>query len=180
VPGNVILIGLSGSGKSSTARWLAQLLNWPLVDTDQQLVERFGMTIGQYFRAHGESAFRAAEADVVRAACERTHCVISVGGGAPVDPASRAILKDGNLVVRLEAPPEVLIARLRASPGAEERPMLAGDDPLARMARLAADRVEAYSIADVAIDTTSLLADEAAAEIVRRLPDAMREREAAP
>jgi shikimate kinase len=153
VPANLVLIGFSGTGKSTVAGELAARLGWLAVDTDADLVARFGMSIGNVFREVGEPAFRAAEREAVVERCEGTKQVISVGGGAPVDPVGRAAILDGNVVVRLDATPETILRRLREGPNAEERPMVAGVDPLGRIQSLLAARSAAYAIADYLVDT---------------------------
>jgi shikimate kinase len=168
VPDNVVLIGFSGTGKSSIGRVLAERLGWPLVDTDDLIVRRFEKCIAAIFREDGEAVFRAAERDAVATACAGRHQVISLGGGAPVALENRAKIRDKNWVVRLEASPEVILHRLRTSPGAEERPMLAGADPLGRIRSLLAARADAYGIADFAVDTAERSIDEVAATIIKR------------
>ncbi len=165
MPGNVVLIGFSGSGKSAVGQLLAERLGWSFVDTDEAIVRRFGKSIAAIFREEGEAAFRAAERDVVALACADARQVISVGGGAPVDRGNRARLLDGNLVVRLEASPETILARLRAASGAEERPLLAGDDPLSRIRSLRAARVEAYAIAHHVVETEGRTPPDVAREV---------------
>lgn len=166
MPHNVVLIGFSGSGKSRIGRALAQRLGWPLVDTDARLVSRFGCSIGEFFRVHGEAAFRSAESEeVVRACAEQRH-VISVGGGAPVRAGNWAAIADRNLVVRLHASLETIWRRLHEMPGGEERPMLSGDDARGRMAKLLADRESVYARAHLTIETDDLSVDEVVDRIV--------------
>lgn len=170
MPNNVVLIGFSGTGKSAVGRALAARLGWPLVDTDARLVERFGCSIGDYFRAKGEPAFRAAEAEEVARACAEERRVISVGGGAPVPPQNWAAIADGNLVVRLAASLDTIWRRLNEMPGAEERPMLSGDNPRGRMAKLLAEREPAYARAGLTVATDELSVEQVVDRIVAALP----------
>jgi len=169
VPDNIVLIGFSGTGKSSVGQLLAHRLGWSFVDTDALIVARFGKAIGVVFRDEGEHAFRAAEREIVAAACDGCRQVISLGGGAPVAPDSRARLRDRNLIVRLDASPETILRRLTASPGAEERPMLAGADPLGRIGALLRARSDAYATADVAIDTEHGTPEEVVDAILEKI-----------
>lgn len=168
---NLVLIGFSGTGKSTVGRLLSTRLGWPLVDTDELLVRRFGKPIAAIFRDDGEAVFRAAEREVVAEVCAASRHVLSLGGGAPTDPANQARLRDGNWIVRLDATPETILHRLTTSPGAEERPMLAGADPLARIRALLAARADAYAIADTVVTTEGRSVEEVAARILDCLPE---------
>jgi shikimate kinase len=174
VPNNVVLIGFSGTGKSAVGRALAARLGWPLVDTDARLVERFGCSIGDYFREHGEPAFRAAESEEVVRACAGERQVIALGGGAPVRPENWAAIERDNLVVRLSASLETIWRRLNEMPGAEERPMLAGEDPRGRMARLIAHREPVYGRAHLNVKTDETTVDEVVDAVLAHLKVAQR------
>lgn len=165
VPKNIVLIGFSGTGKSSVGKSLAERLGWGFVDTDQLIVARFGRPIADLFREQGEAIFRAAEREALVEACAGQRQIISLGGGATVDPANRAHIREGNLIIRLEATPPTILRRLRTSPNAEERPLLAGGDPLERIRAMLVARADAYGIAEAAIDTEGRTPDEVAAEI---------------
>lgn len=169
MPNNVILIGFSGTGKSSVGRIVAKRLGWAFVDTDELLVARFGVPIATVFRDQGEAAFRIAEREAVATACAGERQVISLGGGATIDPASRERIRAGNLVIRLAASPAALLRRLQSDPGAEERPLLAGRDPLARIQAMLAARADAYAIAEVTIDTENHPPEAVATEVLRRI-----------
>jgi shikimate kinase len=166
VPGNIVLIGFSGTGKTTVSRALAARLGWLVVDVDQLIVERFGRSIASVFRDEGEVAFRSVERDAIADACAGSRRVVSVGGGATVELSSRALVRDGNLVVRLDASPETIFDRLRNSPNAEERPMLAGPDPLSRIKALLSDRSDAYAIANLVIPTEGKSIESIVDEIV--------------
>lgn len=173
VPDNLVLIGFSGTGKSTVGRMLSQHLGWPFVDVDQEIVRHFGRSIAAVFDEEGEAAFRLVERSEIERACRGERQVLSLGGGATVDPISRALVREGNLVVRLEATPETILERLRLGPGAEERPMLQVSDPLVRIRSLLAARAEAYAIADRGIDTEGRAPGEIALEVVRLVEDLM-------
>lgn len=153
VPANIVLIGFSGTGKSTAGKLIASRLGWTFVDTDSLIVAHFGMSIAEVFAEQGEAIFRAVERDIVATVCAGTRQVVSLGGGAPVDLENRQRILDKNFIVCLGAAPETILQRLRTGPGAEKRPMLAGEDPLGRIRRLLEARREAYEIADVTIDT---------------------------
>ena len=162
-----MLVGFSGTGKSHVGRELARRLGRPFVDTDQRLVERFGMPIGEVFRQRGEAAFRAAEADEVATACGGRDAVVALGGGAIVADDSFRAAREGNLVVRLTASLDTIYERLTSAPRAEERPMLAGDDARGRMAALLASREARYAEADATVDTDGRTVDQVVDQVER-------------
>lgn len=135
-----ILIGPMAAGKTSVGRALASRLGVGFVDLDALIVAEAGRSIPEIFAAQGEPAFRALEADVLARTLREHDGVLSLGGGAPVHPASAELLR-GRPVVLLEVDEQVAGRRLARGAG---RPMLAGEDPLARWRELAALRGESY------------------------------------
>ncbi len=121
---NIVLIGFSGSGKSTVGRLLAQRLGWEFVDTDGEVERVSGKRIHRIFAEEGETLFRRLESEAVRRALQGTSRVVAVGGGAVMDPANRLVMRDGNLVVLLEAEVDTLHRRLAQATGEEPRPML--------------------------------------------------------
>ena len=116
----VVLIGAPGSGKSRIGKRIAKRLDLPFVDTDQRIVAQHGV-IADIFTTHGEPHFRALE----RAAVERAlheHAVVSLGGGAVLDPLTQADLAGLN-VVQLVVTEEYVAPRLNN----DKRPLIGGD-----------------------------------------------------
>ena len=141
----------------------------PFVDTD----ERAGRPLRDLDRrvlppARRGGVPRGREPTAVAEACRGRDQVVSLGGGAIVRPANLAAARDGNLLVYLKASPETIWQRLTASPGAEERPMLAGDDPKARIAGLLAEREPIYAQADLTVETDARTVDQVVDEIARQ------------
>lgn len=168
----VYLIGLSGSGKTTLAPLLAERLGFEAVDIDAEVERHFGRSIPDIFAAFGEPVFRAAERDALAQASRRTRVVVATGGGAVLDPANWAAMRPRSAIVHLTAAPSVLIERLeaavRATPMAE-RPLLRGDDPLARLESLWQARRHLYEQADLTIDTTGKSLDALAQEIADQI-----------
>ncbi len=139
----IALVGLSGTGKSSVGRRLAERLSWPLLDTDV-LIERFaGRTIPQIFAEDGEPGFRELEAAALREALAQAPAVVATGGGIVLREQNRALLRTHARVVWLDAPTATLIARLLAHD--EARPLLQGADPAARLEALRQARGALYA-----------------------------------
>lgn len=173
--GNLVLVGFMGSGKSAVGARVAEALGLTFVDLDQRIEELTGMSIDAIFEQQGEARFRALEnASLARALAER-RCVVAVGGGAVMDDANWALVRDGNIVVRLKASPAATLARLG---GGEGRPLAGGgglrEDPdlRARLMRLADTRESRYAEAAHQVDTTGRSVDDVAAEVAAIATDA--------
>ena len=169
--GNIILTGFSGTGKSAVGRALAETLGRELWDTDEEIVRVSGKSIAEIFEEDGEAAFRYLEREAVALACAESNVVVAVGGGAIVDPDNYAAMAASGVIVCLEATPETIVARLGAAgegdDAPEERPMLAGADPIERVRELKAERQARYDLADFSVHTDGLSVDEAAQETLR-------------
>ncbi len=162
MPGNIVLVGFSGSGKSTVGRIIAARAGRPFLDVDEDIVSRLGMPIGEAFSRLGEAHFREVETRAVADACARRGCVIALGGGALERDANLAAARAGNVLVRLDAPPDEILRRLFAAHATEERPMLRGDDPRGRITRLLLEREPRYALADHSIGTEGRTPEEVA------------------
>ena len=122
------LIGMMSSGKTKVGRKLSERSGFPLVDTDDQIVEQAGMTIPQIFATHGEPAFRSMESEeVARIAVRRERLVVATGGGAILDKVNRSLMRETGLVVWLKPSIDSLIAKGKT----KDRPLLLGHADLA-------------------------------------------------
>lgn len=146
----VFLVGMMGAGKSTIGRRLARRLGCPHLDSDEQVESATGRTVPEMLRSEGEAAFRAAEKEALAAAVATPGpVVVSVAGGAVLDPDNRDRLAGAGTVVWLRSPLRELTRRVGDG---RTRPLL-GDDPAAAMARLYEDRRPIYeALAHVAID----------------------------
>jgi shikimate kinase len=135
--GAVVLVGLSGSGKSTVGRLLARQMRRQFVDTDRLIEERIGGTIAAFFASAGEEAFRDLEQDVLSSSCTE-RAVVATGGGVILRAANRLAMRRGNLVVWLDPPLTMLAERLANHHRHEVRPLLQGDleDRLRDLARV--------------------------------------------
>jgi shikimate kinase len=139
----LILVGLSGSGKSTVGRLLAPRLGMPFVDTDRLIEERHGMSIATIFSTEGEAAFRSLEHEIILSVCTSTQ-IVATGGGAVLRSESRDAMRDGNLVVWLDVAVPILARRLSAHAQGEERPLLHGGTVLERLDKLSKERSDLY------------------------------------
>src|SRR5690242_10072805 len=89
----IALIGLSGSGKSSAGRRLADRLGWPLLDTDALIALAAGRTVARIFAEEGEARFRDRETSALEQALAGYPAVVATGGGIVLRDANRALLR---------------------------------------------------------------------------------------
>ncbi|MBQ1821591.1 MAG: chorismate mutase [Clostridia bacterium] len=101
---NIVLIGMPGSGKTSVARHLSDLLNRPIASTDEAVEERIGTTIESMFRTQGEAAFRSVETEVVRALSSVWGSIIATGGGTILSDENRAVLRENSRIYYIRRP----------------------------------------------------------------------------
>jgi 3-dehydroquinate synthase len=160
----IFLVGLSGSGKSTTGAELARRLGWVFVDADREIERQDGRPVTRIFAEEGESRFRELEASVLRDLGGRSGVVIATGGGAPTTPGGRDAIGRG-FSVWLDVSPGVACRRLSVDPHAEERPLLKGN-PEARLATMLADRRPCYARSDARVDVDALDASAVADAIV--------------
>jgi len=163
---NIILTGFMGTGKTSVGRYLAERLNRPFVDLDERIVARAGKPIPAIFAEDGEAAFRELEAAACLELAEPQGVVAATGGGAAVNPANRAALSRGGLLICLDAHLEALLVRLEGYSG---RPMLDGGDLRERVKELLAQRADAYAAITHHVDTTGHSVAAAAARVLALL-----------
>lgn len=148
--GNLFLVGMPGSGKSTLGRVLARNLGKTFVDADHELEHRLGVSISTIFEIEGEETFRSREEDTLARLVQRLDIVLATGGGAVLRPANRERLKLGGTVLYLHATPETTWERTRHS---KNRPLLQTADPLARARSLYAQRDHLYrETADLVIE----------------------------
>lgn len=175
-PRRIVLIGLSGTGKSTVGRLVARRLGWMSGDTDDQIVSLDGRDIPLIFRDEGEEFFRKIERQAVLQLSKGDNWVIATGGGAVLDPVNRERLWRNSFVVYLQTGVETLHDRIvHGNPHRAARPLLAGDDPAARLAELLAQRAPIYALADWTVCTDPLTKYQVADTIV----EAWRENSAA-
>jgi shikimate kinase len=166
--GNLVLIGLRGSGKSAVAEVLAQRLGWNAVDTDELVEQQSGRTIREIFEADGEAGFRALETRVLERVVRGKRQVISVGGGAILSEHNRRLLRQAGLCVWLTAPPEVLHRRLQADTRtASLRPPLTNMPGLEETRQVLQTREPLYAAtAEHVVDTTDRTVTQVADAVV--------------
>jgi len=164
--GPIVLIGLMGAGKSTVGRRLAARLHLPFVDADAEIERAAGLPIPEIFARFGEPHFRDGERRVIARLIDGTAKVIATGGGAFMEPSTRALILDRATAIWLDADVEVLAERVGRREG---RPLLAGRDPAAVLRELAALRNPIYAQAHIRVCSQPLPHEAAVDAIVSAL-----------
>jgi shikimate kinase len=146
----IALVGLMGAGKTTIGRRLAQALELPFADADDAIVTAAGRSIEDIFADRGECEFRRGERNVIARLLAGPAHVLATGGGAFIDPRTRALMKERAISIWLKAPLDVLMKRVTRR---DHRPLLKEDDPRAVMQRLMDERYPIYAEADLTIET---------------------------
>ena len=162
----IALVGLMGVGKSTIGRRLAQALELPFRDADQEIEVAAGRSISEIFAERGEGEFRAGERRVIGRLLQEDPHVLATGGGAFMDPQTRALLKEKAITVWLKADLDVLVRRVGRK---NTRPLLAGKDPRAVLQELMDRRYPIYAEADITVHTDDRPAVAAAEAILAAL-----------
>jgi len=149
--GNIILVGLMGSGKTSVGKVLARLLSKDFFDSDHEIERATGVRIPVIFEIEGEAGFRAREHKMIAELVARENILLATGGGAVLSRANRDVLKASGTVIYLRAPVKSLLKRTRCN---RTRPLLQVADPAAKLNELFAQRDPLYrEVAHLIVDT---------------------------
>lgn len=168
----IFIYGPPGSGKTTTARKLAQALSLPWLDLDAEIERRAGVPIHTLFAQSGEAAFRQHESEALLSVISSPPAVVALGGGALLDPQNRQVTEAAGKVVCLSAPLEVLLERIRTQPGL--RPLLgteteSEDARRSHLSDLLSLRLEHYSSFPLQLDSSHAPPDVIAAQVQTRL-----------
>ena len=144
----VVLVGMMGTGKSSIGRRLAAALHIPFVDADEAIEEAAQLSIAEIFERHGEALFRDGERRVIARLMDGERKVIATGGGAFVNPDTRALILSKAITVWLDAYIDTLVERTARK---DTRPLLKSGNPREILTRLREERRPAYAEAPIHI-----------------------------
>ena len=148
---NIVLVGLSGSGKTSIGRAAARALNWPFIDFDTEIEHREHASVAQIFARHGEAYFRELERNLTAELVTCSGTIMSAGGGWVTNREAVALLRQTGRIIYLRATPERVAARLATA--RVRRPLLEGGDALRTLREMHESRAHLYEEADLVIDT---------------------------
>ena len=156
---NIVLIGFMGAGKSTISDFLKTVFAMEVVEMDQIIAEREGMSISDIFETYGEEYFRNLETELLIEMQSKTNVVISCGGGVP--------MRERNVVEMKTAKPETILSRVKDN---HDRPLLEGNKNVDFIADLMEKRREKYqAAADIVIETDGKDKLEICEELVQRI-----------
>ncbi|HTD29152.1 MAG TPA: shikimate kinase [Xanthomonadaceae bacterium] len=166
---NLVFVGPMGAGKTTIGTRVAAKLALRFVDIDQRLQEITGARVPLIFECEGEAGFRARESALIAELCSDSGLLIATGGGAVLDPANRAVLRERGFVVHLHLDVDAQLARLARD---HSRPLLASGDRRVTLTALAAQRDSLYAqIADLRFDSNGPGPDAAARRLAMLIAD---------
>ncbi len=169
---SLYLVGMMGSGKTSTGRPLAERLGYGFVDADAVIEQAAGCSIPEIFERDGEAGFRSLESQVLNAISQRHSLVVATGGGVVTEPENWGVLHSG-IVIWLDVVPDQLMQRLKAD--STVRPLLQTADPEADLKALLNKRQPLYAEADLTVVINDETPDVVADGILQLLPSLLKD-----
>ncbi len=152
----IFLIGITGSGKSTLGKPLAEKLGYGFIDLDDYIIEQEDKTIEEIFREEGEMYFRELERNAIHILSGlKEDLVISTGGGAPYYFGNMTTINDNGISIWLNIDHEIIVERLFSQENKENRPLVKGrtKDELGEFIRgKIEERKPFYSLAHIHIE----------------------------
>ena len=169
---SLYLVGMMGSGKTSTGRPLAERLGYGFVDADAVIEQAAGCSIPEIFDRDGEAGFRSLESQVLSAISQRHSLVVATGGGVVTQPENWGMLHSG-IVIWLDVVPDQLLQRLNAD--STMRPLLQTADPEAALNALLNERRPLYAEADLTVVINDETPEAVADGILQLVPSLLKD-----
>ena len=169
---SLYLVGMMGSGKTSTGRPLAERLGYGFVDADAVIEQAAGCSIPGIFERDGEAGFRSLESQVLSAISQRHSLVVATGGGVVTEPENWGLLHSG-IVIWLDVVPDQLLHRLNAD--STVRPLLQTSDPEAALNALLNERRPLYAEADLTVVINDETPEAVADGILQLVPSLLKD-----
>jgi shikimate kinase len=164
---NIYLIGMPGSGKTTIGHLVSQLLECHFFETDWAITKAANSTIGNIIKHQGEEAFRDLEEEVLISTTKLAGAVIATGGGLPCFKNNLSLMLSNGIVVWLQVPNELIIARL--TDRYSQIPALANTDLDLSVPGLLAFRSKWYKQADITISLTNTEAEKNVMQVVKEI-----------
>ena len=160
----IVLTGMSGSGKSTVAKFLSEKFNLKVFDIDGLIVEKENKSINEIFEQHGEKYFRSLEAQIIQNIFQPENILISLGGGAFENEHTRNFLLQNSTVIYLKTSPESIFERIKT---ATDRPLLNNNMNLNNIENILNSRRKNYELAHFSIITDNKNIEQIGSEIIK-------------
>ena len=164
----LVMVGMMGAGKSSIGRRLASRLGLPFVDADSEIELAANASIREIFDRHGEAYFRDGERRVIQRLLDGEPKVVATGGGAFIQPNTRAAIQEKAISIWLKADRDLLLTRVKRR---SNRPLLRDGDPAETIERLIAERYPVYAEAAIHIQSRDVAHEVVIDDVLTALAD---------
>ena len=164
----IVMVGMMGAGKSSIGRRLAMRLGMQFADADTEIEQAANASIPEIFELHGEAYFRDGERRVIQRLLDGPPKVLATGGGAFIQPETRAAISSRAISIWLKADRDLLLSRVKRR---NNRPLLKSGDPGETIDRLIAERYPVYAEANIHIQSRDVAHDAVIDDILNALAD---------
>jgi shikimate kinase len=173
----LVVVGMMGAGKTTVGKRVAARLGRRFVDSDEEIERAAQMTIPEIFAQRGEPEFRSGETRVIARLLREPDLVLATGGGAFINPDTRALIRDNAVSVWIKADFDLLFARVSKR---SNRPLLQTADPQATLKALIDARYPVYAEADVTVVSRDVPHESVAGDLIAAVIAALREQPPAP
>lgn len=167
----LVLVGMMGAGKTTVGRRLAARLERAFLDSDEEIEKASNMSVEDMFSTHGEAEFRSGESRVIARILKETGIVLATGGGAFINPDTRALIKSMAVSVWIKAEFDLLFARVSRR---SNRPLLKTENPRATLQALIDKRYPVYAEADVTVISRDVPQEVVAGDIIDAVNDYLK------
>jgi shikimate kinase len=170
----LVMVGMMGAGKSSVGRRLASRLGMPFVDADSEIEAAANASITEIFERHGEAYFRDGERRVIQRLLDGTPKVLATGGGAFIQPETRASIASQGISIWLKADRDLILSRVKRR---NSRPLLKNGDPVETIDRLIRERYPIYEQANIHVVSRDVAHDVVIDDILTALAEYLEHEE---
>jgi len=164
----IVMVGMMGAGKSSIGRRLANRLGMSFVDADTEIEQAANQSIPDIFEQYGEAYFRDGERRVIQRLLDGKPKVLATGGGAFIQPETRAAIKANGISIWLKADRDLLLSRVKRR---NNRPLLKMGDPAEVLERLISERYPIYAEAEIHVQSRDIAHEAVIDDILVALAD---------
>lgn len=159
----IVIVGMMGSGKSSTTKELSKLLNIPSYEADEIFENQQNCSIKDFFKTKGEEEFRKIESQILIDILKKDSFILSTGGGVVLSEKNRELLFSKDIFsIYLSARPQTIFDRIKDD---KTRPLLLVDEPQKEIEKIINNRKRYYQKAALTVITDNKTPKEIAGEI---------------